>query len=111
MAISLQSAALFFTSIVFQVLALLLLPLSRGFTAWAPTLGCLALFAVGLGLLARLAHSGIELGTLIPLSSASVPLATMVVAILFYGESASPLKVVLLLVACALIGVASAKIA
>jgi small multidrug resistance pump len=108
-AISLQTIAIFCTSIIFQVTALLLMPLSRGFTAWLPTAGCLALFAVGLGLLARLAHSGIELGTLIPLSSASVPLATMILAIFLYGESPSPLKVALLLGACALIGVASAK--
>lgn len=110
MAISIQSILLFFVSIVFQVTALLLLPLSRGFTVLIPTAGCLALFAVGIGLLARLAHSGIELGTLIPLSSASVPLATMALAVVFYGESASPLKIVLLLAACALIGIASAKI-
>lgn len=109
MAISFTAILTFLLSILFQVSALLLLPPSRGFSAWLPTLGCLALFAVGLGLLARLAHSGVELGILIPLSSASVPLATTFLAILLYGESASPIKIGLLLIACMLIGIASMR--
>lgn len=109
MSLSPTAIITFAMSIVFQVSALFLLPLTRGFSALVPTLACLALFAVGLGLLARLAQSGVELGILIPLSSAAVPIATMVVAILYYGESASAVKIALLLASCSLIGVASMR--
>ena len=108
MAISPLSAATFALSIIFQVAALSLMPMTRGFTALLPTIGCVALFGVGLGLLARLLQSGVDLGILIPLSSASVPIATMIVSILVFSEPASAPKIGLLVLACALIGVAGA---
>lgn len=57
--------------------------------------------------MARLTASGVPLSILIPFTSALVPLAVSTVGVLVYGEPASLLRVVLLLVACLLIGVAS----
>lgn len=103
----LHNAAIFGVSVILQVSALLLMPATKGFTSPVPTIALIVLFSAGLGLLARLAHGGVELGVLVPLASAVVPLTTAVLAILIYGESASPAKLGLLLVACTLIGMAS----
>lgn len=108
MPIAPTSVLMFVVSVVFQIASLSLLPLSKGFTSAVPSIFCVIFFAVGLGLLARLVHLGTEVGVLIPISAASVPVATMIVGILFFGESASALKIGLLAVACLCIGLASA---
>jgi multidrug transporter EmrE-like cation transporter len=97
----------FALSLVFQVSALLLLPATRGFTQLLPSLLCVGLFAVGLWMLARIIHSGVDVSILIPVSAAFVPIATTIAAVVFFHEPGSVLRVALLLVACALIGVAS----
>jgi hypothetical protein len=43
---------------------------------------------------------------LIPISAAAVPLATMIAGILIFHEPGSPIRVLLLLGACGLIGIA-----
>jgi hypothetical protein len=50
---------------------------------------------------------GVDLSLLIPISAASVPLATSIAAILIYREPGSPLRIIILLAACGLVGVAS----
>lgn len=107
MNITLGNAVIFGISVLFQVGALLLMPLTKGFTAPLPSLGLALLFSTGLALLARLSAAGAELGVLVPLASAVVPITTTLIAIPLFGESASPIKLGCLLAACALIGLAS----
>jgi small multidrug resistance pump len=93
-------------SLLFQVLGVAMLPLTEGLTRPVPTLvGALA-FLIGLGLMARLVHSGVNLSLLVPLMAATVPLAAVAIGVLFFGDSASPLKVATLVAACGLIGYA-----
>jgi multidrug transporter EmrE-like cation transporter len=103
-----KTIALFVASVAFQVLAMMLLPRTRGFTEPLTTFGCAALFVAGIGMVARLYHGGAKLGIISPLLAAIIPLAVIAVGIFMYGESTSPLRVVLLVVACALIGSAAA---
>jgi multidrug transporter EmrE-like cation transporter len=99
---------MFAASAVLQLIGLIMLPLTKGFTEPMPTLGAALSFLVGIGLLARLIHSGVNLSALIPLLAATVPLATIAFGVLVYGESASLLKITMLVSACGLIGFASA---
>lgn len=94
-------------SIAAQVLGVALMPRTLGLTHPLYTIACALSFAVGLGIVARLAHAGVSLGVLVPFMAATVPLGAIAVGMLFYGESASPLKLVLLVGACVTIGVAS----
>ncbi len=64
-------------------------------------------FATGLGIMARLINSGINLNALLPSMAAVVPLYAIAVGIIFYGESASALKISLLIMSCLTIGFAS----
>lgn len=90
-----------------QTLGVLLLPLTRGLTAPLPTLGSALAFLFGIGLMARIAHSGVSLGVLVPILAATVPLGAIAVSILFFGEAASVAKIGTLILACVLIGVAN----
>ena len=104
--LSWTTVATFLVSIVFQVGAILLLPSTRGFTNPLSSLLCVASFGVALWMLARIINAGVDLGLLIPISAAFVPLATMVAGIVIFGEPGSPLRVLLLLSACVLVGIA-----
>jgi multidrug transporter EmrE-like cation transporter len=97
----------YIVSIVLQIAALSLLPLTQGFSRPLPTVGLIILFVVGIGLMARITAAGVPLSILIPVSSAIVPLVLVAIGVIFYGEGTSLLRVALLLVACVLIGVAS----
>ncbi len=97
----------YIVSIVLQIAALSLLPLTHGFSRPLPTVGLIILFVVGIGLMARITAAGVPLSILIPVSSAIVPLVLVAIGVMFYGEGTSLLRVALLLVACVLIGVAS----
>ena len=94
-------------SVVFQVIGLSLMPLTKGVTQLVPSIACVLAFLAGLGLMARLLNSGINLGILLPFMAAVVPLCAIAVGILFYGESASFIKLSLLVSACLVIGFAS----
>ena len=94
-------------SVVFQVIGLSLMPLTKGVTQLAPSIACGLAFMAGLGLMARLLNSGVNLGILLPFMAAVVPLCAIAVGILFYGESASVIKLSLLVSACLVIGFAS----
>lgn len=97
----------FFVSIALQVAALSLLPITQGFSRPLPTIALIVLFVAGIGLLARIIATGVPLSILLPMSAAVVPLGVVAVAVTFYGEPASLLRVALLMAACGLIGVAS----
>ena len=53
-------------------------------------------------------QSGAKLGIMSPLLAAIIPLGVIAVGIFLYHESASPLRITLLLAACGLIGAAAA---
>ena len=99
---------MFAVSIVFQVFGIAMLPLTKGLTQPMPTLGLAVGFLVGIGLMARLIHSGVSLSMLIPIMAATVPLASIVLGVVVYGEVASLAKIAMLVTACGLIGFASA---
>ena len=94
-------------SIIAQVVGASLLPLTRGLTQPLPTLGLVVAFAVGIGLLARISHAGVNLGLLIPITSAAVPLCAIAAGIFFYGEPFSLGRIATLAIACVLIGVSN----
>jgi len=98
---------LFFVSVAFQLAAMSILPRTRGFTAPLATLACAALFICGIGVVARMYASGAKLGIMSPLLAAVIPLGVIAIGILAYNESASPLRIALLLGACGLIGAAA----
>ena len=93
--------------IIANVFALAMLPRTQGFTQWVPSLFCAAGFMITAWALSRLVYSGMQLSILMPLAAAVIPLATIAIGILAYGESASVQKIALLVVACGLIGVAA----
>lgn len=105
-----MSSSIVFYGIVLisaNILALGVLPRTAGFTAALPTAICIAAFVITSWALSRLVYSGMRLTILVPLAAAVIPLATIFVAMLFYGEPASARKVGLLVVACGLIGLAA----
>ncbi len=99
--------ALVATSVVCQVIGASLMPMTKGLTEIIPTLGFGIAFAIGLGIMARLIYSGINLSALLPFMAAVVPLCAIAVGVLVYGESASALKISLLVFSCLTIGFAS----
>jgi small multidrug resistance pump len=52
-------------------------------------------------------YGGAKLGIMMPLLAAVIPIGIIVIGISLYGESASVLKVALLIGACGLIGAAA----
>ncbi len=104
--ISLTTMVTFAISMAFQVTGILLLPASKGFSNPLPAAGVVASFGVALWMLARITSSGVNLGLLIPISAACVPLCTMAAGVVFFGEPGNPLRVALLAAACVMIGVA-----
>jgi multidrug transporter EmrE-like cation transporter len=91
-----------------QLLGIYLLPRTAGMSRLLPTVACAACFVIAIGSLARLSFKGVPLGILIPMSAAIVPLATIFIGMFVYGESASPLKLGLLIGACGAVGWAAA---
>ena len=84
---SVTNIATFAIAVLTQLAAIALLPRTNGFTQLVPTLLCSALFVIGIGALARLAHGGVELGILIPMMSEVIPLVTIVIGVVVYGET------------------------
>ena len=107
MSMSISTALMFLVSIIFQVSALALLPLTKGYSNVVNSIICSVLFVIGIALLARIISTGVRMSILIPLSAAAVPIAIVGVSLVFYGEPASALKIALLLSACGIIGLAS----
>jgi quaternary ammonium compound-resistance protein SugE len=98
---------LFFASVGFQLLAVMLLPRTQGFTNPLPTVGCAALFVCGIWMVARLYHGGAKLGIVMPLLAAVIPIGIIAIGVLMYGERASFFKILVLLAACGLVGAAA----
>lgn len=99
--------ALVATFVICQVIGASLMLLTKGLTEVVPTIGFGIALAAGLGIMARLISSGINLSALLPCMAGVVPLCAIAVGIIFYGESASALKISLLIISCLTIGFAS----
>ena len=97
----------FTISVAAQLLGTAMLPLTQGLTRSVPTLVGALGFLIGTGLMARLVNSGVNLSVLVPLVSAAVPLASIAMGVLLFGDTPSVPKLALLLAACGLIGFAS----
>lgn len=106
-AMSLPTLGLFFFSMLCQIAGITILPMTRGFQSPLWAVLCVASFALAMFAMARLIFAGATIGILLPLMAATVPLATMVLGIVLYGESASLVKIAALIGACGLIAVAS----
>jgi len=99
--------AAFVLIIALQIVGIALLPRTLGLTRLIPTIGMYAAFGATYWIIARMIKAGVNLGILIPINAAVVPIATVIMGVLLYGESASPARLVLLGIACILIGAAA----
>jgi multidrug transporter EmrE-like cation transporter len=105
--ITMKLVLMFTGSIIFQVIGVTLIPISKGLTQVLPTIGVAICFLLGIGLMARLTYTGMNISVLIPLIATVVPLSSIVIGILLFGESASWARIGTLITACLLIGIAS----
>ena len=96
---------LFSGAIVLQIVGMSLFPLTAGYTKFWPTLASILALLLGSSLFCRMLYKGVALSFLIPLGSV-IPLVVSMLGIFVYEESISALKITLLIVACALIGIA-----
>ena len=90
-----------------QVGGATLLTKTNGFREIGWTVACLATYAVSLFVLAETIRQGMALSLVMPILAALVPMATIAVAVVVLGESASWLRLGLLSGACVLIGIAA----
>ena len=104
---SLPDVGLILATVAGQWVAVALLPRTQGFTNIIPTIGCAACFVFSAWGIARLSEGGADLSIVIPLIAAIIPLGAIAIGILVYGETASLLRISLLVSACGLIGLAS----
>lgn len=102
-----SSVALFFFLIVSQIVATSLLPRTAGFTNISWTIACLSVYAISFWSLSHIIYKGMPLSLVVPICAAVVPLASIAIAVVFYKEAASLLKIAMLCSACGLIGLAS----
>lgn len=79
------------------------MPQTDGYTNIWPTLATIFAFNINVWMMAKIIHSGVQLGILVPLLTAVIPLGTITIGIIYYGESADPLKIGLLFIACGLV--------
>ena len=98
---------LFLLALGTQVIGTSLLPRTGGFTDILWTSICLASYIVSFFAISLLIKQGVALNVIVPLMAASVPLAAIIVGRLVYQEPLSTVKLILLLVACGVIGLAS----
>jgi len=102
-----SAIAMFIGSVVFQLIGLWLIPMTKGLTQPLYTLLWAAAMLIGVGFIARLVNSGANMSSVLPLMAAIIPLCTIAMGVFFYGESASAMKIGLLCGSCLLVGVAS----
>lgn len=92
----------FCVAVVANVAALGFMPATAGFTRLGPTMACIGLFVLNIWMLARLIQGGAPLSILAPVMAAVIPLTTIAIGVLVYGENSAPFRIVLLLGACVL---------
>ena len=97
----------FAVAVVTQIVGIGLLAKTAGFTNIGYSAAVVALYGISLAAMARLVNDGAPLGVLIPIMATVIPLASIAIGVAAHGESASPVKVGLLVLACAIIGTAA----
>lgn len=98
----------FLYATVTQVVGVSFLVKTRGFSHLGWTIATIVVLISSFFALSWLLANGAKLNILLPVLAATVPLASIMVGVFFYGEPASWLKLALLVGACALIGMAAA---
>ncbi|EQB09461.1 MULTISPECIES: hypothetical protein [Sphingomonadales] len=106
MSISLTSIFIFLAALITQISGAALIPRTAGFTDIGWTATCLASYIASTWLLAILVRQGVALNIVVPFMAAAVPLSTIAIAYLAYGQSVSLPKLGLLVGACCAIGIA-----
>lgn len=105
--LSTTSISLYIFIMITQVLAISLLPRTAGFTSLFWTASVILTYTLSLWAISYILHNGMPISAMIPAMSAVVPLATVVVGVVFYKEAASVPRIALLCSACGLIGLAN----
>jgi len=106
--LSAAQVLVFLYATVTQVVGVSFLVKTRAFTHVGWTIATIAVLISSFFALSWLLANGAKLNILLPILAATVPLASIMVGVFFYGEPASWLKLSLLIGACALIGLAAA---
>lgn len=91
-----------------QIVGVSLLVKTRGFTQVGYTIAAIAVLISSFFALSWLLANGAKLNILLPVLAATVPLCSILVGVFFFGETASWLKIALLIGACGMIGLAAA---
>ena len=107
MAIPFHIIILLIISVIVQIFAIFMVPLSRGLTQPIPTIIMTVAFMIAIGIVVRVANTGINLSFLVPGTSAMIQLGAVAVGILAYGEAASLARVGALVIACLLVWVSN----
>jgi len=105
--VSVEALVSFVIILATQLVGVALLPKTNGYTNIGVSLAQIAMFAISFAAMARLIKSGVQLGILIPLLSTTMPLASVLIGILFFGETVSLPRIAMLVMACVLVGLAS----
>jgi multidrug transporter EmrE-like cation transporter len=105
--VSVEALVSFVIILATQLVGVALLPKTNGYTNIGFSAAQIAMFAISFAVMARLIKNGVHLGILIPLLSTAMPLASVLIGILFFKETASLPRVAMLIVACVLVGLAS----
>jgi multidrug transporter EmrE-like cation transporter len=107
MGVSIRTILMVLFVTITQVIGSSLLVKTDGFRALGWTALCLGIYVVSFFAMATMFREGMPLGLLLPLLAAIVPLLAIGVGVFFFGETASSLRIGLLVLACVLIGVAA----
>ena len=105
--IALQTGLLFAGATIFQLIGVLMLPATKGMTQLWPTLGAALTYGIGVTCMSRLIVSGMDLSLMIPIITVSIMLSAVAAGVIFFGDSASPIKIAALIGAGILVGIAS----
>ncbi|SCW78079.1 Multidrug transporter EmrE [Sphingobium faniae] len=105
--LSARAILLFIGLIATQIAAVSMLPKTDGFASLRWTGACLGTYALSFWIMSTIIREGQPLGLLVPLMSAVIPIATIIVGTLVYHEPASMLRIGLLVAACILVSVAT----
>jgi quaternary ammonium compound-resistance protein SugE len=105
--LTLRAVALFVVVVAGQILGSVSLVKTAGFTHPGWSVACAAIYALSLYCLALLLNQGAPLSLLMPLMAAIVPIVTILIAVLVLREGASMARLGLLLLSCAIVGLAS----
>jgi multidrug transporter EmrE-like cation transporter len=105
--ISPLAVAMFGASIALQLVMIATLPSSHGYTKPLPTAVIIVCMNVAVYLFALLVARGVQLSILFPISSAMIPLGAIALGVWAHGEPAPWPKIILLVLASVMVGIAS----